>query len=49
MALPFENVGWLNAASGDQETLQVLMDEGVSKNDQSDKDLALAGAAAREK
>jgi ankyrin repeat protein len=42
---PFEHVGWLTAASDHPETLQVLIDAGASKNDQSDKDLALAGAA----
>lgn len=46
MAVPFENVGWLNAASGHPEVLQVLINAGASKNDQSDKDLALVGAAA---
>jgi len=40
-----EPVGWLNAASDHPETLQLLIDEGASQNDQSDKDLALAGAA----
>jgi ankyrin repeat protein len=43
--IPFEHVGWLNAASGNPETLKVLIDAGASKNDQDDKDLALAGAA----
>ena len=43
---PFESVGWLNAASGHPDTLQILIDVGASENDQSDKDLALAGAAA---
>ena len=41
----FEAVGWLNSASGHPEALQVLLDAGASKNDQSDKDLALVGAA----
>ena len=45
MAVPFEHVGWLNAASSHPEALQVLIDAGASKEDQSDKDLALAGAA----
>jgi ankyrin repeat protein len=45
MAVPFGHVGWLNAASRHSETLQVLLDAGASKNDQHDKDLALAGAA----
>ena len=40
-----ESVGWLNAASSHPEALQVLINAGASKNDQSDKDLALAGAA----
>jgi len=44
--VPFENVGWLNAASGHLDALQVLIKAGASKNDQTDKDLALAGAAA---
>lgn len=43
--VPFEHVGWLNAASQNPETLKVLIDAGASKDDQSDKDLALAGAA----
>jgi ankyrin repeat protein len=37
--------GWLNAASTHLDVLQVLIDAGASKDDQSDKDLALAGAA----
>ena len=45
MAIPLEHVGWLSAASSHAETLQVLIDAGASKNDQSDKDLALVGAA----
>ena len=45
MAVPFEGVGWLNAASSHVEALQVLMDAAASKDDQSDKDLALADAA----
>ncbi len=45
MGVPFESVGWLNAASGYPETLQLLIDLGASKNDQADKDLALVGAA----
>ncbi|HET9283868.1 MAG TPA: ankyrin repeat domain-containing protein [Candidatus Angelobacter sp.] len=44
-APPFQNVGWLTAASTHPETLQILLDHGVSKNDQNDKDLALAGVA----
>jgi len=45
MAVPFEAVGWLNAAGSHPEALQVLPDAGASKNDQTDKDLALASAA----
>jgi hypothetical protein len=45
MAVPFEAVGWLNAASGDPKTLQILIQAGASKDNQNDKDLALAGAA----
>lgn len=43
--VPFEFVGWLSAASSYLEVLRVLIDAGASKNDQTDKDLALAGAA----
>jgi ankyrin repeat protein len=46
MVAPFDGVGWLNAASGHLEVLQVLIEAGASKDDQNDKDLALAGAAA---
>lgn len=45
MAVPIEDVGWLNAASSHPEALQILIDAGASKHDQNDKDLALAGAA----
>jgi len=45
MSVPFENVGLLSSASSHPETLQVLLDAGVGKNDQNDKDLALLGAA----
>jgi ankyrin repeat protein len=45
MRVPFENVGWLTAASSHPETLQLLISAEASKNDQVDKDLALAGAA----
>jgi ankyrin repeat protein len=45
MRAPFEDVGWLNAASGNLDTLQVLINAAASKDDQNDKDLALAGAA----
>ena len=43
--IPFENVGWLTAASESPEVLQILIDAEASKNDQADKNLALAGAA----
>lgn len=46
MGVPFEGVGWLNAASRHAETLQVFIDALASKEDQNDKDLALAGAAS---
>jgi ankyrin repeat protein len=42
---PLASVGWLNAASSYPDTLQVFIDAGASKTDQTDKDLALAGAA----
>jgi len=42
--VPFEGVGWLNAASHHPSTLQVFIDALASKDDQNDKDLALAGA-----
>jgi ankyrin repeat protein len=45
MSLPFQDVGWLNAASAHEEALKVLIEAGASKNDQNDKDLALVGAA----
>jgi ankyrin repeat protein len=45
LGVPFEGVGWLNAASHHPETLQVFIDALASKKDQNDKDLALAGAA----
>jgi ankyrin repeat protein len=45
MGVPFEGVGWLNAASHHPETLQVFIDALASKKDQNDKDLALVGAA----
>lgn len=38
--------GWLRAASRHPETLKVLIQAGASKNDQGDKDQALAGAAS---
>jgi ankyrin repeat protein len=37
--------GWLASASGHPDVLQVLISTGASKDDQNDKDLALAGAA----
>lgn len=46
MGVRFEGVGWLNAASHHPKTLQVLIDALASKEDQDDKDLALAGAAS---
>jgi len=45
MAIPFDHVGWLNAASSHPETLELLIRAGASKDDQSDKNLALANAA----
>ena len=45
MSVPYENAGWLNAASNHPETLKLLIAAAASKNDQNDKDLALAGAA----
>jgi ankyrin repeat protein len=42
----FDNAGWLHAAALHSDTLQVLIDAKASKDDQNDKDLALAGAAA---
>lgn len=44
-APPFADVGWLDAASSHPETLRLLISAGASKFDQSDKDVALAGAA----
>jgi ankyrin repeat protein len=41
----FQNVGWLNAASAHADVLRLLIEAGASKDDQNDKDLALAGAA----
>jgi ankyrin repeat protein len=41
----FQAVGWLTAASAHPQVLKIFMDAGASKNDQGDKDLALAGAA----
>jgi ankyrin repeat protein len=45
IAVPFEEVGWLNAASSHPEALRILVDAAASKFDQNDKDLALVGAA----
>jgi ankyrin repeat protein len=45
LATPIQALGWLNAASGHLEVLRILIDAAASKNDQNDKDLALAGAA----
>jgi len=45
MVDPFEGVGWLTAASQHADTLLVLINALASKNDQKDKDLALADAA----
>lgn len=42
----FDNAGWLHVAALHPDTLQVLIDAKASKDDQNDKDLALAGAAA---
>jgi len=38
-------VGWLNAAFSHPEILQIAMQRGLGKEDQRDKDIALAGAA----
>jgi ankyrin repeat protein len=45
MELDFAAVGLLTSASSNLQSLQTLLDVGASRNDQSDKDLALAGAA----
>lgn len=42
----FDNATWLHAAALHPDTLQVLIDAKASQNDQNDKDLALAAAAA---
>jgi ankyrin repeat protein len=44
-AIPYEHVGWLNAAANSSEVLHLLIAHKASKDDQSDKDLALATAA----
>jgi len=38
-------IGWLNSAFAHPEVLQVMIERGLSRNNQSDKDIALAGAA----
>ncbi len=43
-SVPFAQIGWLTAASNHPETLQIFIEAGASKNNQKDKDLALAGA-----
>jgi hypothetical protein len=43
--VPFDEVGWLNAASSHLEPQGILIDAEASKDDQNDKDLALVGAA----
>jgi ankyrin repeat protein len=45
MGIPFDHVGWLQAASSEPEVLSILIDAGASKGDQEDKDLALSRAA----
>jgi ankyrin repeat protein len=42
----FDNATWLHAAALHPDTLQVLIDAKASQDDQNDKDLALAAAAA---
>jgi hypothetical protein len=44
-AVPFDEVGWLNAASSHPKPLGILIEAEASKDDQNDKDLALVGAA----
>jgi ankyrin repeat protein len=41
----YERAGWLASASNHPGTLQVLIAAGASRNDQNDKDMALAGTA----
>jgi ankyrin repeat protein len=43
--IPFEHVSWLNAAASHPDVLELLIAASASKNDQVDKDLALAAAA----
>jgi ankyrin repeat protein len=45
VSIPFENEGWLQAASNHADILEIFIDVAASKNDQRDKDLALAHAA----
>jgi ankyrin repeat protein len=45
MTFRLEHVGWLSAAASHPEALQALLSVGASKNDQKDKDFALARAA----
>ena len=42
---PSDTVGWLASASRNWQTLQILLDAGVSRNNQADKDMALLYAA----
>ena len=44
IAVPFQHVGLLTSAGAHLKTLQALIDAGASRNDQSDKDLALVNA-----
>jgi ankyrin repeat protein len=46
MAIPFENEGWLQAASNHADGIKIFIEAGASKNDQRDKDLALDDAAS---
>ncbi len=43
--VPFEHVGWLNAAGAHTDVLRMLIRAGASKEDQNDKDLGLVAAA----
>ncbi len=45
LSVRFSKVGWLGAASNYPDVLRILVTAGASRNDQDDKDLALAGAA----
>lgn len=44
-AVTTDDADWLNAASSHPAVLEILIQAGASKDDQTDKDLALAGAA----